>query len=237
MSRGAELQHPTEGPQRAWPVPSPAVCSGTWRAGSCRQARGPQHVTGGLTRASDTCPLPGARGLGRALPAEACVVPSGPGPSFHPRRCPLRGPHQQGRRASLREQASCRCLSPTQAAPVSGALLGLCRAAGPPLTSTTSAQASEPRPWVVAITRRPRARGWTLRGPSGPAPRVPVWDAGTARGSRSQRGPVLHGGAGRGRGGLWGPYFLLSSLARQVAASTALMVAARSPPCSRACSP
>lgn len=32
-------------------------------------------------------------------------------------------------------------------------------------------------------------------------------------------------------------YFLLSSLARQVAASTALMVAARSPPCSRACSP
>lgn len=29
------------------------------------------------------------------------------------------------------------------------------------------------------------------------------------------------------------PYFLLSSLARQVAASTALMVAARSPPCSR----
>lgn len=34
-----------------------------------------------------------------------------------------------------------------------------------------------------------------------------------------------------------GPYFLLSSLARQVAASTALMVAARSPPCSKAWSP
>lgn len=33
------------------------------------------------------------------------------------------------------------------------------------------------------------------------------------------------------------PYFLLSSLARQVAASTALMAAARRPPCSRACSP
>lgn len=35
--------------------------------------------------------------------------------------------------------------------------------------------------------------------------------------------------------GGWRPaYFLLSSLARQVAASTALMVAARRPPCSRA---
>lgn len=33
------------------------------------------------------------------------------------------------------------------------------------------------------------------------------------------------------------PYFPLSSLARQVAASTALMAAARSPPCSRAWSP
>lgn len=50
---------------------------------------------------------------------------------------------------------------------------------------------------------------------------------------------------GRGReGGTGGspqplpvPYFPLSSLARQVAASTALMVAARSPPCSRAWSP
>lgn len=33
------------------------------------------------------------------------------------------------------------------------------------------------------------------------------------------------------------PYFPLSSLAREVAASTALMAVARSPPCSRAWSP
>lgn len=51
------------------------------------------------------------------------------------------------------------------------------------------------------------------------------------------RGTGRGGGTKAGKDGQSPAYFLLSSLARQVAASTALMVAARSPPCSRAWSP
>lgn len=114
---------------------------------------------------------------------------------------------------------------------------GLCSASAegqaPPLTSTTSAQASEPTP--LAITRRPRARGWTLRDPPVLTLTSPCGKWAAVRLQWSEDLSSMEG-LGEG-GGILGTYFLLSSLARQVAASTALMVAARSPPCSRACSP
>lgn len=61
--------------------------------------------------------------------------------------------------------------------------------------------------------------------PCGPGPLLPAGLAG-------QRGPKPPQGRG-----VACTYFLLSSLARQVAASTALMAVARSPPCSSAWSP
>lgn len=51
-----------------------------------------------------------------------------------------------------------------------------------------------------------------------------------------REGPGREKGRGWGLGPALAPYFLIS-LARRVAASTALMAAARSPPCSSACSP
>lgn len=98
--------------------------------------------------------------------------------------------------------------------------------------------------YSCAHRRQPPAR-CQLSGPVSPitkgSPGATALEPSAMRGREpacSKPGPLHFPGAGHG--GLPASpraYFLLSSLARQVAASTALMVAARSPPCSRACSP
>lgn len=104
--------------------------------------------------------------------------------------------------------------------------------------AASSAHAQAPQPRVTHDGGPPPVS------PSSPVPsHFLVWSSGWGQ----ARSPCMVGGLqSSGRGGEEGPgqptsrafpYFLLSSLARHVAASTALMVAARSPPCSRAWSP
>lgn len=111
-------------------------------------------------------------------------------------------------------------MSPPPKLSCAWALLLLRQVAAHGPTSTTVLRPRSYGPWMVA-------RRWTLRVP----PVLPL-----AFPVRPQRSENQSSGRGWERGGraALGPYFLLSSLARQVAASTALMVAARSPPCSRA---
>lgn len=76
---------PPKAPQLARPRAQPDRLFRDMEGQALQSGQGSSARDRGLTRASDTCPLPGARVSGRALPAEArCVVPTGQGPSFQP---------------------------------------------------------------------------------------------------------------------------------------------------------
>lgn len=122
--------------------------------------------------------------------------------------------HWETQRACVQTRWPARLLSPA-AVLTEGRPPAWCQLSGPVSPITKGSPGAGPPPWSLLPRRGGGLPAQSL------APCISL-----ERGTKGERLPASSRA-----------YFLLSSLARQVAASTALMVAARSPPCSRACSP